>query len=118
MNNYHVFCQECTHSAYLKNIDNIHDYVGKLVCYICKSKEVTIQKDLEDIPENEIPSKRDQDILLAQKSVPPSGSFLDNPSPITGSIDANPMSEGVRDDDWDSDNWESYISEIPDKYFE
>ena len=49
MDNYHVFCQECTHSAYLKDIDKIHDYVGKLVCSMCKSKEVTIQKDIKGI---------------------------------------------------------------------
>ena len=118
MNNYHVFCQECTHSAYLKDIDNIHDYIGKLFCSMCKSKKVTIQKDIENIPKNKILSKRDQEILSAQKSIPLSKHFLDNPLPKTGSIDARPMSEGIRDDDWDSDDWESYISEIPDKYFE
>ena len=118
MDNYHVFCQECTHSAYLKDIDKIHDYVGKLVCSMCKSKEVTIQKDIKGIPENKILSKRDREIFSAQKSIPLSKGFLDNPSPKTGGIDTRPMSDGVRDDDWDSDDWESYISEIPDKYFE
>ena len=116
INDYDIFCQNCTHSSCLKDIVSIHDYIGKLICSKCNSQEVTIQKDLKHDPQPKILSGKEREVFLAQTHNSSSiDGFLGNSSSKSSSSD---MSEGVRDDNWDSDNWESYISEGPDKYFE
>jgi recombinational DNA repair protein (RecF pathway) len=114
VSNYLFYCQKCSHSKVVKDIDDISPYVGKLVCSNCKSHAVTIQK--EDSSNTQNLSQRETDLLFIQKTNKSASnhSYLDQ-----GAEKSNDnLSEGIKNDDWDADDWESHISEKPDEYFE